>query len=235
MRQAAHHAKRAAIFDMDGLLIDSEPLWREAEMSVFGALGIELSAKLCRQTTGLRVDAAVAHWHKTFGWSGPSVAEVTEDLLDSAEHLILEHGALMDGALQVIEELHARGLRLAIASSSPLRLIHALVDRFELQKYFATLHSAENEAAGKPDPAVYRSAILQLGVSPEQCIAFEDSLAGLRAAKAAGATVIAVPAAEDRSHPGFAAADMILNSLAEFSLDSIYADSSGTTNSCSGC
>jgi len=213
--------KQAAIFDMDGLLIDSEPFWREAETAVFGTLGIQLSARLCRQTHGLRVDEAVAHWHETFGWSGPSCEQVTNDLLDAAEHLILTRGALMDGARQVIGNLHERGLTLAIASSSPLRLIRAVVDKFDLGACFAALHSAEAEPAGKPDPAVYRSAMRQLGVRPEHCIAFEDSLAGLRSAKAAGAYVVAVPAPEDRYHPGYAQADLILNSLSEFALDRI--------------
>ena len=83
------------------------------------------------------------------------------------------------------------------------------------------MHSADAEDEGKPDPAVYLSTISRLGVDPDDCIAFEDSVIGVRAAKSAGARVIAVPDPEDISNPGFAAADVVLGSLADFSLDHI--------------
>ena len=210
---------QSVIFDMDGLLIDSEPLWREAEIAVFGSVGLRLTEDLCRETTGLRADEVVRYWHARFGWSGPGCASVTEQLLDAAQCRIVEQGSLMEGALDTIAELHSRGARLAIASSSPMRLIRAVVDKFSIGSYFSVLHSAEHEDVGKPDPAVYRTTMSLLGADPRQCLAFEDSLSGVRAAKAAGAAVIAVPAPEDAADPGFSIADVVLTSLKEFSLD----------------
>lgn len=215
--------KRAAIFDMDGLLIDSEPLWRIAEIEVFSEVGLSLTDELCRQTVGLRADEAVGYWHARRPWPGPSVEDVTRRLLDSAEALIVERGALMPGAAELLATLHAQQMRLAIASSSPLRLIRAVVARFELSDYFGVLHTAEHEPAGKPDPAVYVTTMARLGVEPALCIAFEDSVPGVRSAKAAGAAVVAVPAPEDAGDEGFALADMRLESLHEFSLEALEA------------
>ena len=209
----------AVIFDMDGLIIDSEPLWREAEISVFGSVGLRLTEELCRQTTGLRIDEVVAHWHKKSPWTGPRREQVTKQVLDEVQRLILERGSLLEGARDAITELHAQGLALAVASSSPMRLIQAVLDKFSLRSYFSALHSAEQEIAGKPDPAVYLSTMSLLGVKPRHCVALEDSLSGVRAAKAAGAMVIAVPAAEDALEPGFEVADVMLTSLKDFSID----------------
>jgi sugar-phosphatase len=133
--------------------------------------------------------------------------------------LITERGSLMDGARDLVAELHSEGAKLAIASSSPMRLIRAVVEKFAIGSYFSVLHSAEHETVGKPDPAVYRTTMSLLGADPRQCLAFEDSLSGVRAAKAAGALVIAVPAPDDALDPGFAVADVILRSLRDFSLD----------------
>ncbi len=209
---------RAAIFDMDGLLIDSEPLWRAAEIEVFGSIGLSLTEEQCRETIGLRVDEAVLHWHARFPWSAPSPEAVTRQLIGTAEQLIVERGTLMEGAEELIAHLHEMAMQLAIASSSPLRLIRTIVEQFELSSYFSVLHSAQGEPAGKPDPAVYLSTMSRLGVPPAECLTFEDSIAGIRAAKAAGAIVVAVPAPEDAGKPGFEIADLVLESLRDFSM-----------------
>jgi sugar-phosphatase len=206
---------------MDGLLIDSEPLWREAEIAVFGSVGLRLTDELCRQTTGLRIDEVVTHWHRKSPWPGPSREQVTEQILVEVQRMIIERGVLMEGARDTIMLLHAEGLALAVASSSPIRLIHAVLDKFSLRGYFSALHSAEREMAGKPDPAVYLSTMSLLGAEPHHCLALEDSLSGVRAAKAAGAMVIAVPAPEDALDPGFELADLKLTSLRSFSIDLI--------------
>jgi sugar-phosphatase len=154
---------------MDGLLIDSEPLWREAEIAVFESVGLRLTHQLCRETTGLRIDEVVRYWHARAPWTGPSCEQVTERLLDAAQSLIIEHGSLMAGARDIIAELHGQDATLAIASSSPMRLITAVVEKFAIEDYFSVLHSAEQEIAGKPDPAVYRTTMSLLGAHPHQC------------------------------------------------------------------
>lgn len=208
---------RTVIFDMDGLLIDSEPLWREAEIAIFESVGVCLTEELCRETMGLRIDEVVRYWHKRSPWHGPSCEQIAGQVVDAVERLILDRSSLMEGARDLIIELHARDTSLAIASSSPMRLIQAVVEKFAIGSYFSVLHSAEHEIVGKPDPAVYRTTMSLLGAEPHQCVAFEDSLSGIQSAKAAGAMVIAVPAAEDVSDPRFALADVILTSLKDCS------------------
>lgn len=212
---------RTVIFDMDGVLIDSEPLWREAEIDVFASVGVSLTEKMCRETTGMRIDEVIRHWHARYPWSGASHEQVAEQLLNACQHLIIEQGALMAGARDAIETLHARNATLAIASSSPMRLIRAVVDAFAIGDYFTVLHSAEHEPAGKPDPAVYRTTMSLLGAEPHDCVAIEDSPLGVRSARTAGAMVIAVPAPEDASNPEFEMADVVLTSLKDFSPDLI--------------
>ncbi len=136
----------------------------------------------------------------------------------SAQALVVARGELMAGAQEAIEILHQHGLQLAIASSSPRSLIEAVVRKFGLDEYFSVLHSAEDEEAGKPDPAVYLSTMSMLNVEPTDCVALEDSLSGIRAAKAAGARVVAVPDPEVAHDPGFGEADIVLSSLEEFSI-----------------
>jgi sugar-phosphatase len=219
---------KAAIFDMDGLLIDSEPLWREAEVSVFRDLGVPLTTDMCRETIGIRVDGVVRHWFDRFPWQGVSLATVESRIVTLVEQLIEERGAPMPGVRQAIETLRGAGFVLAVASSSPLSLIRGALEQMCIIDEFAVLHSAEDEAQGKPHPAVYASTLSRLGVQPERCVAFEDSVAGVRSAHAAGARVIAVPDPCDIANPGFAEADAVLDSLRDFSLQLLEGYGLGT-------
>ena len=212
---------KAAIFDMDGLLIDSEPLWQEGEMQVFNAIGVPLTREMCAQSRGVRLDDVVRHWHERYPWQGPSLAETEARILDVVSALIVGRGRPMPGVEQAIAALADAGYTLAVASSSPLSLIRTALETFGMLDRFAVLHSAEHEPAGKPDPAVYLSTMAKVGAEPGDCIAFEDSVHGVLAAKRAGATVFAVPDPAEAGHPGFAEADVVLASLSDFSLDQL--------------
>lgn len=208
---------------MDGLLLDSEPLWVEAEIAVFNSVGVPLTKALCRETIGVRLDGVVRHWYKKYPWHNESLESVEARVLEDVSRRILERGKLMPGVGETIESLCRAQYMLAVASSSPMQLMRAALGRFEIIDYFSVLHSAELEDRGKPDPAVYLTAISLLGSDPEDCIAFEDSVAGVHAAKSAGAWVIAVPDSADISNPDFADADLVLSSLTEFSIEHVEA------------
>jgi sugar-phosphatase len=212
---------KAAIFDMDGLLIDSEPLWQEAEIAVFRSVGVPLTREMCRETVGVRLDEVVRHWHKKFPWRDESLDMVEARILEEISRLIVSRGKPMPGVRETIDLLTAAKYVLAVASSSPMQLIRTALDTFELTEHFSVLHSAEAEGEGKPNPAVYLSAMSRLGVDPSNCIALEDSAIGVRAAKSAGARVIAVPDPADISNPAFADADVVLSSLTDFSMDHV--------------
>jgi sugar-phosphatase len=198
---------------MDGLLIDSEILWHEAEMEILGALGVPLAAEGCRSTKGMFVDEVTAHWYGLYPWAGPSPAEVAVTIVDRVIDLVLTKGELKPGAAYAIDLCAERGLSLAVASSSQYRLIDAALAHFDLRDRFALVHSAEDEEYGKPHPAVFLTAAAKLGAVPRRCLVWEDAPAGVLAAKASSMACIAVPEHGEEHHPAFGLADLVVSSL----------------------
>jgi len=208
-------ALRAVIFDMDGVLLDSEPLWQEAEIAVFASVGIALERRDCLETMGLRSDEVVAHWHGRRPWASPSLQAVERELLGTVEALIRRRAVRKEGVTEVLRTLARRDVRLALASSSPYALITAVLEALDLADTFACVHSAEQEPFGKPHPGVYLTAAEKVGVAPTACCAIEDSPNGVLAAKAARMTCIAVPDGGVAGDPRFTIADQVVRSLAD--------------------
>ncbi|MBJ7610432.1 MAG: hexitol phosphatase HxpB [Candidatus Dormibacteraeota bacterium] len=205
----------AVIFDMDGVLIDTEPAWRRVEIALFGSLGLHLSEAECRQTMGMRVQEAVQLWYECHPWPGMSVAQATDQLVDDLITHVREHGEPLPGALEALRLVRGCGLRCAIASSSPLPLIDAVVDRLGIGREVDVVCSAVSEARGKPAPDVYLRAASLLGVATASCLAIEDSVAGILSAQAAGMPCIAVPDPHTADDPRLGAASLLLGSLRE--------------------
>ena len=199
---------------MDGLLIDSEILWHEAEVEIFGALGVPMTEREDRSTKGMFVAEVVDYWRQCHPWIGPTNEQVVTLLLERVGDLVETKGRLLPGALRAIEVARECG-PVALASSTPLALIRRCLEHFALTDQFVSLHSAEFEPYGKPHPGVFLSAAASLDVPPTSCLVFEDSAAGVLAAKAASMTVVAVPTDDDRSLATFAIADLVLGSLDE--------------------
>ena len=200
---------------MDGLLIDSEILWHEAEIEILGGLGVPLAVEGCRSTKGMFVHEVTEHWFRLYPWTGPAPGEVAVTIVDRVIELILTTGALKPGAEHAIDLCAERGLALAVASSSEYRLIEAALEHFDLRRRFALVHSAEDEPYGKPHPAVFLSTAAELGAAPRQCLVWEDAPAGVLAAKAASMACIAVPEHGEGHHPAFGLADLVVDSLLE--------------------
>jgi sugar-phosphatase len=200
---------------MDGVLIDSEPLWRRAEIEIFANVGLVLRDSDCRKTQGLRIDEAVTYWHERSPWSGLSCSEVAECIVARVAELIRREGQLMPGAQIALDWAANSGWRIALASSSTGFLIETTLDQLGIRDYFEVVRSAENEAAGKPHPDVYLAAARDLRLEPGACTAIEDSPNGVAAALAAGMQCLAIPPPEDRDDPRFASATAILPSLEE--------------------
>ncbi|MBQ7529743.1 hexitol phosphatase HxpB [bacterium] len=205
----------ACIFDMDGVLIDSEPFWRQAELEVFSAVGIRLTEEDCIETMGIRIDEIVNMRYRQHPWSGPSCAEVSEKIQDRVIELIKEKGKALPGVYEAIALLKGTGLKIALASSSSYRLIKAILQTLNLEEAFTLLYSAEQERFGKPHPAVFITTAQKLKVEPTNCLVIEDSPNGVIAAKAALMTCIAVPEKAMADDPRFAIADFKLSSLLE--------------------
>jgi len=204
---------RAVIFDMDGVLVDSEPLWRLAERQVFAEVGLELSDADCERTMGMRTDEVIEHWFRAAPWEGATCAEVEARLENRMRELIAERASAMPGLEQSIAMARAEGLALGLATSSAPALIEAVLAKLGLGDAFADAHSAIEEELGKPHPAVFLTTARLLGVEPAECVAIEDSVAGVRSARAAGMRVIAVPPHHLFDEAAYDVADIKLRSL----------------------
>ena len=204
----------AVVFDMDGVLIDSEPTWRAVEREVAARVGVELSDEDLERTMGVRIPEVVETWYARRPWVGPSKDQVVTSVLEGVAAAIERNGELAAGAANAVRYVNGLGLRVALASSSPMRLIRAVLTRGGLLDDFDVVRSAEAEERGKPDPAVYLSTARSLGVEPATCLAVEDSGSGVRAAKAAGMVCVGVASLSPRSR--LAEADLVLGSLTEF-------------------
>jgi sugar-phosphatase len=214
----------AIVFDMDGLLIDSEPLWQRAEIEIFAGVGIRLDAELCLRTRGRKIDEVVAYWYAQAPWRSPSRREVRDAVVERVAELVAARGAPKPGVEHALDFFAERALPIALASSSPYRLIDAVLARLRIAERFAALHSGEEERLGKPDPAIFLGAARKLAVAPARCLAFEDSPGGVASAKAAGMRCVAVPDAAGAGAAGLgeeraslaAAADLVIDSLLDF-------------------
>jgi sugar-phosphatase len=206
---------QAVIFDMDGVLIDSEPFWRESEIEIFARHGLRLTEQECILTTGMRIQEVTRFWYERKPWKGGSTEKLAADILHGVMARVRERGVPMPGMLDAVRLFQSRRLRLALASSSALSLIDAVIDRLEIRPHFEAICSAENEVRGKPHPDVYLTAARKLGLAPEKCLAIEDSIAGVTSAKAAGMKCIAIPLPELRRDPRYQPADSILDSLVQ--------------------
>lgn len=207
---------KAVIFDLDGLLIDSEPLWQEAEMLIFKQVNIILTPELCLQTKGLRIDRVVNYWYQKFPWTNLTQLEVAELIVAKVIELIHLKGQPLPGVDRAISYVKQKQVKIALASSSASRIIQAALHKLNLTDMFAEIYSAESEIFGKPHPGVYLTTASKLNVYPQECLALEDSLNGVLAAKAAQMKCIAIPEPLQRNNPQFAIADLVLKSLEEF-------------------
>lgn len=204
------------IFDMDGLLVDSEPLWGIAMQEVFATVGVEISRELAAHTTGLRTTEVVNYWHDYFKWENKSTDQVTIEIVDTVTDKILAEGKSMEGLHYILDYFQQKDFKIGLASSSPMRLIQSVINHLDIKDYFQAVSSAEFESYGKPHPAVYLACAKSLGSSPLDCIAFEDSVTGMVAAKAARMKTVVVPEAHRRNDSRYALADLKLDSLLEF-------------------
>ena len=200
---------------MDGVIINSEPLWREALIHCFNEVGFDFSQDKCRITQGMRLMEVVEYWYAEQPWDNKTLEEVEQHILQKVTDLILEKGIAMDGVHVSINYFKSKGYRVALASSSANSLINAVLNKLNLTDTFEVVNSAEHLPYGKPHPEIFIKTAKTLGVSPKNCLVIEDSFHGVLAGKAAIMTVIAIPDEEHKGQARFAIADYQLNSLNE--------------------
>jgi HAD superfamily hydrolase (TIGR01509 family) len=212
---------KTIIFDMDGILIDSEPLWKIAEIEAFAKVGLNTTETDFEESVGLRIDEVVKLWHAKVKWTNKTVKEVEDDIVNILIREIKSQGKELLGVTDLLKKLKSKGFKIGLATSSYQRIIDAVLEKLNIGEYFDICHSAEHEIHGKPHPSVFITTAKKLGVSPIDCLVFEDSLNGVIAAKAARMKVIAVPEHCNTFNPKLILADKIIDSLANFDVESV--------------
>ncbi|PVX38783.1 HAD superfamily hydrolase (TIGR01509 family) [Pasteurella langaaensis DSM 22999] len=173
------------IFDMDGVLIDSEPFWAEAQISILARYGINITDDDCEKyTRGVRVDELAVIWIDMFHLD-ITPAALKEEIIQTVCLRITAEGKPMAGLYELLDFLKSKQIQLALATSSNRQVIQAVFDKLKLWDYFPIQCTAADEELAKPHPAVYLSAVKKLAASVRECVIIEDSVTGLIAAKAA--------------------------------------------------
>jgi len=210
----------AIIFDMDGLLIDSEPVWDEARSLMAAGVGVSWNNDDHKAVMGVSTHEWVSYMIKRLSLSMPA-KEVEETIISTMRDLYSKFIPYFPGAVEVVALANAH-YPTGLASGSPKSLIDTVTSDISLQGKFDVILSGDQFSEGKPSPEIYLAAAKGLGIEPSKCICLEDSGNGILAGKNAGMKVIAVP--DPRFMPSeekLGRADVILTSLTDFSLETI--------------
>jgi len=205
----------AVIFDMDGVLIDSEPLWKIAMEQTFQEAGSTLTKKDFQQTVGLRLDEVVHFWYAKKAWVGSTPKEIEKKIVERMVSLISQNGTALPGVVETLKYLQSRNIKIGLATSSYEILIETVLSTLNIASYFDFTHSAENESHGKPHPAVYLTVSKKLNVAPTKCLVIEDSLNGIISGKAARMTVVCIPEKTHFVDPRLVLADAQFETMGE--------------------
>ena len=212
----------AVVFDLDGVIVDSEPIWDDVRERYVHQHGGRYDAEAQRAMMGMSSTEWSHFIHEELGVAVPP-EQINSDVVEVMIERYREQLPLVDGATAAVERL-ANALPLGLASSSNRPLIDIALELAGLPRFFQVTVSSEEVAQGKPAPDVYLEAARRLGFPPERCAAVEDSHNGIRSAKAAGMRVVAIP--NSRFPPdddALAEADVVLTSIRELTPDMILA------------
>ena len=206
---------RAVIFDLDGVLADSEPWWNEIDAKLLAQYGVRYRGEYHRNVLGVSYRLAVEFFKKAFGVSA-SADELIQRRGEIATEFFANSVGLFPSAKEVLQELRRMNLRLAVATSSVSASARPFLDRHQLTAFFDVIVTGDEIEHGKPHPDIYLRAAAKLNVAADACLVIEDALAGIAAAKAAKMCVAAIP---DRRfvdpHEYEKEADYLLGSLSE--------------------
>lgn len=201
---------------MDGLLVDSEPLWREAVEALFFTYGKQLSTEQYSGTTGLRTKEFLAYWFRHFNLPEADMAGAETAIVNEVIKLVQQKGKPMPGVHHIFNFFLERNFKIGLASSSPPALINLVVDLLGIKNHLQAISSAADMAYGKPHPEVYLNCAEKLSALPYECICFEDSFNGMIAAKAAKMKCVVIPSLHDNKNPAWEAADLKISTLTNF-------------------
>ncbi|PYL54509.1 MAG: hydrolase [Verrucomicrobia bacterium] len=192
MRQTMPQPLRAVIFDLDGILADSEPWWNEIDSKLLAEYGVIYRGEYHREVLGVSYRLAVEFYKKAFGLSA-SIEELMRRRGEIATEFFANRVGLFPSTKRTLERLRDMKVRLAIATSSVSASARPFLDRHGLTPFFDGIVTGDEIERGKPDPDIYLRAAKKLGIGADACLVIEDALSGITAGKAAGMRVAAIP------------------------------------------
>ena len=205
---------KAVVFDLDGVIVDSEHVWDEARQELAAERGRRWPEQASRAMMGMSSLEWSRYMHGVVGLPEPP-EEISAEVVRRLEEIYRRKLPLIEGAVEAVERLAWRW-PLALASSSNRGLIDLVLELAGLERFFRVTVSSEEVPRGKPAPDVYLEAARRLGVTPDRCAAVEDSENGIRSAKAAGMRVIAIPSpVYPPAEEALALANEVLTSIEE--------------------
>ena len=206
---------KAVIFDMDGVIIDSEPLWRIAMVEGFKQFNMQVSEEDCRKTMGRRINEVVDFWVNHHSVTKFTSLEIENAIMDNLFLLIEQKGKPIEGILEIIDFCKEKKLKIGLATSSSEKLMKIVLNKLQLTSSFHSAVSAELLKYGKPNPEVFLICADNLKINPANCIVIEDSVNGAIAAKAAQMNLVVVPDPGTSNQEKFAIADYNLKNMGE--------------------
>ncbi|MBU3145123.1 HAD family phosphatase [Clostridium sp. CF012] len=207
---------KAVIFDMDGVIIDSEPTHMRLENEIYKKLSIEVTGDEHHSFVG-----ATSHYMWEVLKNKYKLNQTLDELIEYDRSTYFKYLnsdeceiTLIDGVKELIKDLYEHGIKLAIASSSPLNVIEVIAKKFQIEEYFEVFVTGDYVSRSKPEPDIFLFASEKLGVSPENCIVIEDSHNGVLAAKKAGMKCVGINSDAEGSQD-ISMADLVINSFKE--------------------
>ena len=182
---------KAIIFDMDGVLVDSEKFWKQAENEIFSSLGVNVTDKYSEITKSMTTSEVTKFWYEKYPWKNQSLDIVEQMVISRVIKLIETEDCQITGVKAFIEKLKDKKYKIGLATNSPDRIIPFVLKKLDIIHLFDSISSAEFEKQGKPHPAIYYNTAEKLNTEPINCIVIEDSYKGMLSAKNAGMTVVA--------------------------------------------
>ncbi len=204
------------IFDMDGVLIDSEPCWEEAGKETLALYDIALTPAQYMLTTGLRTREWIDWWFTYFNIDKRFSREAEKSIVTKAIEKIREDALVMPGVDYIFQFFEERNFTIGLATSSPTLLIDVVTEKLQIRKYIKAYSSAEDLPHSKPHPQVYLNCAEKLNASPLSCICFEDSFNGMISARAARMKCVVVPAPAQQHFAFWSAANYKIESFCAF-------------------
>lgn len=212
---------KAVIFDMDGVIVDSEPIYRRIEMNIISDLGLDIPQEEYDSYVGTKTSEMWAQFKEKYG-----IKQSVEELVEMEARRYIEYitssgrAKPIPGVKDLIADLHKNGVRLALASSSHVEEINTVLKIFNLESFFELTVSGYQVENGKPAPDIFLFTLKQLSISAQECIVIEDSKNGVEAAKAAGIKCVGFKSVNS-GNQDLSSADLVIHNFCEIGYEKL--------------